>query len=140
MSFFFVLLFFRLPPPADSLLLLCPPPPRFFGGFVSSSLLLLLFFLPHLLSFLVCLFFLSLSLSPCFVFLAGAATSRIFVATKVFVLSRQTRVCHDKSVLAETKLLSRQNYDKCVCHNKSKVSLLQQNDTIMFVMTKICLS
>ena len=41
--------------------------------------------------------------------LAGAATSNIFVATKV--LSQQTRVCHnifchDKSMLAVTKLLS----------------------------------
>ena len=51
--------------------------------------------------------------------LAGAATSIIFVVRKL--LSRQTRVCHDKSMLLETKLLlrqtrlSRQNF----CHDKN---------------------
>ena len=57
--------------------------------------------------------------------------------------SCQTHVCHDKIMLATTKLLSRQNYvchDKYwpqqtrACHNKSKFVVT------VFVATKLCLS
>ena len=41
-----------------------------------------------------------------------------FVTTKN-VLSRQTRVCRDKSMLVVTKVLSRQNY---VCRDKGFVA------------------
>ena len=65
--------------------------------------------------------------------LAEAATSIIFVATNV--LSRKTRVCRDKSMLAAAKRLSRQNY---AC--RDKVFLSRQNvyrDKDMFVATKV---
>ena len=56
--------------------------------------------------------------------LVGAATSIIFVVTKV--LSQQTCVCHDK-----THLLSQQKY---ACRNK-KIFLLRQNLWQIFVAT-----
>ena len=61
---------------------------------------------------------------PC-LSLVGAATSIIFVAT---------RVCHDK-----TRLLSRQNTSFVT----TKVCLLRQHfcrDKIMFIVTNMCLS
>ena len=51
--------------------------------------------------------------------LVGAATSIIFFATS-FVMTKQI-FCHNKSMLAATKLLSRQNY---VC--RDKIFLLRQ--------------
>ena len=69
--------------------------------------------------------------------LAGAATSSIFVVTKVCLL-RQTCVCRDK-----TRLLSRQKY---ACRNKAFVStktgLSRQTQVCrdVFVATNTCLS
>ena len=80
--------------------------------------------------------------------MAGAATSIIFVATKV--LLRQTRICRenvfvetkhvccrDKSMLAERKLLLRQNY---VCRDKIFLSRQKQTrvcrDKHTFVATR----
>ena len=63
----------------------------------------------------------------------GAATSIIFVATKV--LSWQTHVCHDKSSVTTSILLSRQKPSFVM----TRVSLLQQNfccNKNMFVTTK----
>ena len=76
----------------------------------------------------------------------------IFLSWKNCVLSRQTRVYHDKNMPIETKLLLRQNYS--VCHDKhlswqmfcrdrkycvaTNIILSWQNTS--FVRTKVCLS
>ena len=74
----------------------------------------------------------------------GAATSIIFVATKV--LARQARVCLDKtrllsrqSMLVATKLLSRQNYvcrDKYLSQKGSVATKYVSRDKHTFVATK----
>ena len=52
--------------------------------------------------------------------LVGAATSIIFVATKVLCLSQQKYACRNKTYVAAKLRLSRQT---CVCHNKTFVSI-----------------
>ena len=64
----------------------------------------------------------------CFVLLAGAATSIIFVATKVVL-------CCDKSMLVATKLLSRQTYSCC---KKTFVATNICRDKHIFVVTICC--
>ena len=72
---------------------------------------------------------------------AGAATSTIFVVTNI--LSRQTHVFCNKSMLVATKLLSQQTY---FCWDKylSWQTILSQqkfcHDKLTFVATKVCLS
>ena len=71
--------------------------------------------------------------------LVGAATSIIFVGTKV--LLQQTRVlfffCFDKSMLVMAKRLSWQNY---VCCNKHKTHKSFVSTSILLLRQKICLS
>ena len=71
-------------------------------------------------------------LSPYSVLLAGAATSIIFVTTKV--LSQQTHVCRDKTCLL--------TWQKYACHDKTFVTtkLFCCCDKHNFVMTSILLS
>ena len=89
---------------------------------------------------------------PCSLSLAGAATSIIFVTTKVLLwqntfrcnksmlittsilLSGQTYVCHDKMCLLSQRLLLQQQY---ACHNKTSCDKRVMSQQIS-VTTKFC--